>query len=382
MSANEFLFPAGNYSGVAFGSFSRADMYSGAPLTFALGYLPFNSPPGSNIVFGMVPSNNNGKGANAVQPGQPNFYVSESLTAFNFEVRKFTPGANCGGGGTFGAPINVSQTSYPALGANFGAVVPQPNTTRVLDNIDDRIMQKVQYRKVAGVESLWVTHNVDTALGLTAMQWAQINVTGGTVATTPVQQQIYTPDTVLYRWMGSIAADSQGNMALGYSTSSGLSPNFPSIAYSGRLATDPPNTLPQTEVQLIAGGGSQTNNCGGGALRSLGRLHRHGRRSFGRLHVLVRQRVLRHADQRNQRQLAHPRRIVQVSDLQRAHRLPFPRWSTSRSSRVASWTRAARRWQVACKDRLRATRSTAFPASSRRDRIGASMAVPQPATAA
>src|SRR4029077_21073384 len=44
----------------------------------------------------------------------------------------------------------------------------------------------------------------------------------------------------------------------GYSTSNGTSPNFPSIAYSGRLATDPLNTLPQTETQLIAGAGSQT----------------------------------------------------------------------------------------------------------------------------
>ena len=95
------------------------------------------------------------------------------------------------------------------------------------------------------------------------MQWAQINVTGGTVVATPVQQQIYQPDTILWRWMGSIAADAQGNVALGYSTSNGTAPNFPSIAVSGRLASDPPNTLPQTEVQLIAGGGSQTNICGG-----------------------------------------------------------------------------------------------------------------------
>ncbi len=46
-------------------------------------------------------------------------------------------------------------------------------------------------------------------------------------------------------------------------TSNGTAPNYPSIAYSGRLATDPANTLPQTEVQLIAGGGSQNNICGG-----------------------------------------------------------------------------------------------------------------------
>jgi hypothetical protein len=262
LAANEFNL-AGNYDGVAFASLSRADLYSGAPLTFSLGWLP----PASNA-FTMVPSNNQGKGANAAQPGTPNYFVSESQSIFTFEVRSFTPGANCGAGGTLSAPTDVSQASYSF--ANLGNEVPQPNTTNLLDNGDDRILQKVQYRKIGGTESLWVTHNVDpctnvscTTHGPTAMQWAQIDVTGGTVATTPVQQQIYAPDSTLYRWMGSLAVDGHGNMALGYSMSNGAVPNFPSIAYSGRLATDPPGTLPQSEVQLIAGAGSQTNRCGG-----------------------------------------------------------------------------------------------------------------------
>jgi hypothetical protein len=61
--------------------------------------------------------------------------------------------------------------------------------------------------------------------------------------------------------MGSLAVDASGDMALGYNKSS--SSTFPSIAYSGRLVTDAVNSLPQTETQLQAGGGSQTNNCGG-----------------------------------------------------------------------------------------------------------------------
>jgi hypothetical protein len=121
-------------------------------------------------------------------------------------------------------------------------------------------MQRVQYRNVGGTESLWVVHNAGTAP--VRFQWAQINITGGTIATTPVQQQIFAPDNLLHRWMPSIAVDQQGNVAIGYSTSNGTAPNFPSIAYAGRLATDPLNTLPQSEVQLIAGAGSQTS-CGG-----------------------------------------------------------------------------------------------------------------------
>ena len=80
--------------------------------------------------------------------------------------------------------------------------------------------QKVQYRKVGAAESLWVVHSVRTSSTSTVRpQWAQIDVTGGVIAVTPVQQQIYAPDATLYRWMGSLAVDNQGNMALGYSTS-------------------------------------------------------------------------------------------------------------------------------------------------------------------
>jgi hypothetical protein len=54
--------------------------------------------------------------------------------------------------------------------------------------------------------------------------------------------------------MGSIAADKQGNMALGYSISSGSM--FPSIHYTGRLATDTLNTM-QAEASMQNGAGSQ-----------------------------------------------------------------------------------------------------------------------------
>ena len=246
-SWNEFLAPTFNFTGTLFASFSKSDMYSGLPLTAAYGTLP------ANTAFTMVPSHLSGNAAGAIPPtGTPNYFVSESQSVFSFEVRKFTAGANCGAGGSLGAPVNVSQASY---GLSFGSVVPQPGTAQLLDNIDDRIMQRTQYRKVGATESLWVTHNTGNATK--SVQWAQINVAGGTVATTPVQQQIYSPDT-LNRFMGSIAADSQGNVALGYSTSGATAPNFPSIAYSGRLATDPLNTLPQSEVQLVAGTASQT----------------------------------------------------------------------------------------------------------------------------
>ena len=252
-SANGFLFPAASFSGVEFGSFSRSDLYAGNALTGALGFLPGTS------TFTMIPSNLAGPAGALPAPGTPNYYVSESQLLFTFEVRKFTPGVNCGGGGTLSALTNVSQTSYSFPSSN---IVPQPGTTTTLDSLGDRVMQKVQYRKVGSQESLWVTHTFrSSSSGPTGSQWAQLNVTGGAIATTPVQQQKYDPADGTYRWMGSIAADKDGNAALGYSLSSATS--FPSIAYAGRLAGDTTNMLPQSETALIAGGASQIFNCGG-----------------------------------------------------------------------------------------------------------------------
>jgi hypothetical protein len=259
MAANGFSNTG--FEGVDYASFSRSDLESGAPLTWSLGFVNNASDP-----FTMIPGNLLGSSSESLPPaGTPNYFVSETAmipSPFTFEVRKFTAGPNCGDGGTLSAPVSVSQDHYAI--PNNTNIVSQPGTANTLDMIDDRMMQKVQYRIINGVESLWVVHSVLTSsTGTVAPQWAQIDVTGGTIAPVPVQQQIYTPDTTLHRWMGSLAVDNSGNMALGYSTSNGIAPNYPSIAYSGRLASDPPNTLPQTEVQLVSGNGSQTLLLGG-----------------------------------------------------------------------------------------------------------------------
>jgi len=67
-------------------------------------------------------------------------------------------------------------------------------------------------------------------------------------------QGTYSPDTT-ERWMGSTAVDNAGNLAVGFSTSS--TSVFPSIAYAGRLATDPPGVLAQGEATMFAGTGVQ-----------------------------------------------------------------------------------------------------------------------------
>jgi hypothetical protein len=230
-------------------AFDRTDLQSGAPVDNVIVDL------NSTTYFSLLPSNYRG----ALPPaGRENLLVAESQTLFAFHLFKFHV-VYSGAGSTFTGPTNVSQTSYTV------APTTVPTPVNALDTLRERLMMQAQYRNIGGTESLWVNHTVRTGANPapTGIQWAQINVTGGTIFSPPVQQQIYgnLGTDGVHRWMGSLAVDKDGNMALGYSAAS-ASLN-PAIRYNGRLATDALNSLPQGEATLQAGGGSQSGNCGG-----------------------------------------------------------------------------------------------------------------------
>lgn len=184
-----------------------------------------------------------------------------------------------------------------------GNCIPQNvRPLRKLDALSDRLMYRLQYRQFADHASMVVNHTVDVdGTDHAGVRWYELRNTGG--GWTINQQGTYAPDSS-HRWMGSIAMDSAGNIALGYSVSSATS--FPSIRYTGRLAGDPAGTLPQGETTLIAGGGGQTQDP---QLGSLGRLQLDVGGSVGRLHVLVHAAILR-GDQ--QRGLADAHRLLQI----------------------------------------------------------------------
>src|ERR1051325_7916757 len=61
--------------------------------------------------------------------------------------------------------------------------------------------------------------------------------------------------------MGSIAFNSLGDIALGFSASNGTNPSlFPSVYYTARHAGDPPGVMTLGEGSIINGTGSQTGS--------------------------------------------------------------------------------------------------------------------------
>lgn len=107
-------------------------------------------------------------------------------------------------------------------------------------------MYRLAYRNFVDHTALVVNHSISTGI-----RWYELRSPEGSVSV--FQSGTYAPDATT-RWMGSIAMDQLGDIALGYSASS--SSLFPSLHYTGRLANDPLGQL-QSEGIIFVGTGSQ-----------------------------------------------------------------------------------------------------------------------------
>jgi hypothetical protein len=136
------------------------------------------------------------------------------------------------------------------------ACVPQPGTSAKLDAIADRLMYRLQYRNFGTYETLLGNHTVDVdGTDRAGVRWFELRrQSGGNWGM--YQQGTFSPDST-DRWMASVAMNGSGQIALGYSIAS--SSIYPSIRYTGRLASDPLGTMSQGENTIINGAGSQTS---------------------------------------------------------------------------------------------------------------------------
>ena len=199
---------------------------------------------------GLLPSHLTG--ATLPPAGSPNYVLALGATSSTLAFWKFHVDWTTPTNSTFTGPISLTVASYTEACGLSGTCIPQSGTTQQLDSLSDRLMYRLAYRNFGDHESLVVNHSVTVGSSV-GIRWYELR----TPATTPTvfQQGTYAPDSS-YRWMGSIAMDQSGNMALGYSTSS--STLHPQINYTGRLSTSPAGVMDQGEGTIINGAGSQT----------------------------------------------------------------------------------------------------------------------------
>jgi hypothetical protein len=231
------------FAGAKVCAYDRSSMLAGGTATQQC----FNT---STSYGGLLPSDLDG--STAPPAGSPNYvlnYGSNSLNLWKFHVDWTTP-ANS----TFTGPTTIPVAAFSPACNGGGTCIPQSGTTQQLDSLADRMMYRLAYRNFGDHEALVINHSV-TAGSSVGIRWHELRNPGAT-SPTVYQQSTFAPDST-YRWMGSIAMDKLGNMALGYSASS--SSLFPSIRYTGRLATDPLNSM-GTENSIVTGGGAQSGS--------------------------------------------------------------------------------------------------------------------------
>jgi hypothetical protein len=150
------------------------------------------------------------------------------------------------------SPFDLSVA--PFTKACVDACVPQPHTTVKLEALGDRLMYRLAYRVFADHVAMVVNHSVVVGSSI-GVRWYELR------PTTPgpfgvYQYGTFSPNSA-YRWMGSIAMDLLGDIALGYSEASARI--YPQIVYTGRTPGMTSGTM-GTEAILQTGRGSQTGS--------------------------------------------------------------------------------------------------------------------------
>jgi len=271
VSTREFDGAGGPFAGIGAYAINRAQMVAGDPTTQILSFLATPEGAGGmfNIGDGLLPTDL--EGSTMHPAGAPNYFVGsmdngagfgapqDALTLWKFHADFGTPGNS-----TFTlttVPIGAFDT-IPAF-CSGRQCISQPNTENKIDHLGyrQRVIHRAAYRNFGGFESIVLNQSVEASTTISGIRWWEIRSPNSNP--TVFQQGTYAPGVTdgVQRWMGSIAMDHVGNMALGYSASDSTV-TFPSLRYTGRLVGDPLGTMPQGEGSIFSGTGSQT---GGGS---------------------------------------------------------------------------------------------------------------------
>ena len=148
--------------------------------------------------------------------------------------------------------FKVAEIELPAYKIGNTAYIEQPNG-QSLDDLDSFTMHRAQIRDFGTHRSIVANHTVKATANVAGVRWYEFRNYGS--GWSLYQSGTYSPDN-RDRWMGSIAMNGRGEIALGYSVSSDS--DFPSIYVAGQTADYSGTGIMNVGETLVhAGGGSQ-----------------------------------------------------------------------------------------------------------------------------
>lgn len=145
--------------------------------------------------------------------------------------------------------------------------ITQPGS-QMLDGLGGVCMYRSQWNSFVGTNRVALNWGVKISSTQRSIKWVELRQDQSTKQWSLYQEGIYTPDAS-NRWLGSIAMDCNGDIALCYAKTSSSIPMC--LAYTGRLASDPLGNMTFAETVVFLGTGSipSTNRIGDYAQTSL-----------------------------------------------------------------------------------------------------------------
>ena len=270
LSANEFPTGQQTSAGAAAIVLERDKMLAGQPARYVWFDESAANPVGGQYI-GQLPAD--ADGSRLPPAGEPNVFAevddpssippTGSDAGFDLRLWRFHVDWTNPANSTFGDhgqpsfTLPVAPFVRPQCVYGYGDCALQKGGAQGLDVLGDRLMFRLAYRNFGDHESLVLNHTVK-ADALEGIRWYEVRNPAN--APSISQQGTYAPDdsvtNPLSRWMGSIAMDKLGDIALGFSAS-GVN-DYPSIRYTGRAAGDASGQMTQAEQVLYTGQGPQT----------------------------------------------------------------------------------------------------------------------------
>lgn len=197
--------------------------------------------------------------------GEPEMYLgsidngstSRVIYEYLFHANFTTPSLSTFKGFSGTMPIWVPAFELSCHGLGDYDCVPQKGTSYKLDSLGDRLMYRLAYRNFGSHQTWVAVHDVTAPSGHIAERWYEFRASESSTKPTVYQSGTYAGPAgdTNNRWMGSIAMDKVGDIALGFSISgTGM---YPSIHYTGRQPSTPLGMMGAEDV-IFNGGGSQT----------------------------------------------------------------------------------------------------------------------------
>jgi hypothetical protein len=163
------------------------------------------------------------------------------------------------------APLTSNITEHQELNtAIFNSVfsggwtenITQKGTTQRLDAIPGIFMYRAQYRRFADHNTMMLCHNVNVGGNRSGMRWYELRDADDGIWSI-YQQGTYAPDSQNSRWLGNLAMDAQGNIAMAYCFTG--TAHHPGIRYTGRFKDDPLGEMTVPELTAVEGQSAQTD---------------------------------------------------------------------------------------------------------------------------